>query len=284
MILQIVTWFLKKSVDNPLAVSLNKIENADLKILMVFNKISDFRHEIYDGFLLQIGDKASVDLYIHSISNHNVQHFGEIIREKMNAYDYFAIVLHATHLNEDILKVVNSIPKEKLLVLDKRNEFIRGNYACVYQDFEADIYEALLKANSLIMKYKTLNFVIQEKYFYSLAIMEGVIRFALEKNLKYNIYTKVEAEFIRKNEAYLILSERFLAEILKLCSAQNLKIGLDVGILSYHEKPVKEVLSGGITVVTTDHFQLGKTAADLILNGKKEHIRNPFLFIQRNSL
>lgn len=284
MTLQIVTWFLKKSVDNPLAVSLNKIENADLKILMVFNKISDFRHEIYDGFLLQIGDKASVDLYIHSISNHNVQHFGEIIREKMNAYDYFAIVLHATHLNEDILKVVNSIPKEKLLVLDKRNEFIRGNYACVYQDFEADIYEALLKANSLIMKYKTLNFVIQEKYFYSLAIMEGVIRFALEKNLKYNIYTKVEAEFIRKNEAYLILSERFLAEILKLCSAQNLKIGLDVGILSYHEKPVKEVLSGGITVVTTDHFQLGKTAADLILNGKKEHIRNPFLFIQRNSL
>ena len=284
MTLQIVTWFLKKSVDNPLAVSLNEIENADLKILMVFNKISDFRHEIYDGFLLQIGDKASVDLYIHSISNHNVQHFGEIIREKMNAYDYFAIVLHATHLNEDILKVVNSIPKEKLLVLDKRNEFIRGNYACVYQDFEADIYEALLKANSLIMKYKTLNFVIQEKYFYSLAIMEGVIRFALEKNLKYNIYTKVEAEFIRKNEAYLILSERFLAEILKLCSAQNLKIGLDVGILSYHEKPVKEVLSGGITVVTTDHFQLGKTAADLILNGKKEHIRNPFLFIQRNSL
>ena len=271
-------------MNNPLSISLNKTDKTDLKVLLIFNKLSDFRNEIYDGFLLQIDGKASVDLYIHSISNHNSRHFEEVVREKMDTYDYFAIMLHATHLNEDILKIVNSIPKEKLLILDKRNEFIRGNYACVYQDFEADIYEALSKAKNLISKYITLNFVIQEKYFYSLAIMEGVTQFAVENNLRYNIYTDVKDEIIRKNEAYLILSERFLAEILKHCNAQNLKIGLDIGILSYNETPVKEVLSGGITVVTTDHFQLGKTAADLILNGKKEHIRNPFLFIQRNSL
>ena len=271
-------------MNNPLAIPIINIEKSDLKVLLIFNKLSDFRNEIYDGFLLQIAGRASVDLYIHSISNHNSRHFEEVIREKMDAYQYFAIMLHATHLNEDILKTVNSIPKEKLLILDKRNEFIRGNYACVYQDFEADIYEALSKAKNLITKYETLNFVIQEKYFYSLSIMEGVTQFAVENNLKYNIYTEVNHEIIRKNEAYLILSERFLAEILKHCNAQNLKIGLDIGILSYNETPVKEVLSGGITVVTTDHFQLGKTAADLILNGKKEHIRNPFLFIQRNSL
>jgi DNA-binding LacI/PurR family transcriptional regulator len=269
---------------NPLAIPNRNIEKTDLKVLLIFNKLSDFRNEIYDGFLLQIDGKASVDLYIHSISNYNSRHFEEVVYEKMNTYDYFAIMLHATHLNEDILKTLNSIPKEKLLILDKRNEFIRGKYACVYQDFEADIYEALSKAKNLITKYKTLNFVIQEKYFYSLGIMEGVTRFAVENNLRYNIYTEVHDEIIRKNEAYLVLSERFLAEILKHCNAQSFKIGLDVGILSYNETPVKEVLSGGITVVTTDHFQLGKTAADLILNGKKEHIRNPFLFIQRNSL
>ncbi len=269
---------------NPFTISLNNAEKTDLKVLLIFNKLSDFRNEIYDGFLLQIDGRASVDLYVHSISHHNSLHFEEVIHEKMNTYDYFAIMLHATHLNEDILKTLNSIPKEKLLILDKRNEFIRGSYACVYQDFEADIYEALSKAKSLINKYKTLNFVIQEKYFYSLAIMEGVTHFAIENNLRYNIYTEVNDEIIRKNEAYLILSERFLAQILKHCNTKDLKIGLDVGILSYNETPVKEVLSGGITVVTTDHFQLGKTAADLILNGKKEHIRNPFLFIQRNSL
>jgi DNA-binding LacI/PurR family transcriptional regulator len=273
-----------KPLNNLSAVLTPNNKNTGLKVLLIFNKLSDFRNEIYDGFLLQIDGKASVDLYVHSISHHNSLHFAEVIYDKMNTYDYFAIMLHAPHLNEDILKTLNSIPKEKLLILDKQNEFIRGNYACVYQDFEADIYETLSKAKSLINKYKTLNFVIQEKYFHSLAIMEGVTHYAVENNLKYNIYTQVNDKIIRKNEAYLVLSERFLAEIIKHCEAQNLKIGLDIGILSYNETPIKEVLSGGITVVTTDHFQLGKTAADLILNGKKEHIRNPFLFIQRNSL
>jgi DNA-binding LacI/PurR family transcriptional regulator len=271
-------------VSNPLAISINKTTKTALKVLLIFNKLSDFRSKIYDGFLSQINGNADVDLYIHQINNHNTYHFEEVIREKLKVYDYFAIMLHATHINEDILKTVNSIPKEKLLILDKRNEFIRGDYACVYQDFEADIYEALSNAKGLITKYSALNFVIQEKYFYSLAIMEGVSHFALEHDLTYNIYTEVSEEIIRKNELYLILSERFLAEILKLCNAQNLRIGKDIGILSYNETPIKEVLSGGITVVTTDHYQLGKTAAELILNGKKEHIRNPFLFIQRNSL
>ena len=271
-------------MNNPLAISIKNSEKAVLKVLLIFNKLSDYRNEIYDGFLLEVGGRASVDLYIHSISNQNSSHFAEVIRDKINHYDFVAIMLHATHINEDILKTVNSIPKEKLLILDKRNEFIRGNYACVYQDFEEDIYEVLSKATNLVRKYKTLNFVIQEKYFHSLSIMEGVTRFAIENNLRYNIYTEIDAAIIRKNEAYLVLSERFLTEILRYCNIQKLKIGLDIGILSYHETPVKEVLSGGITVVTTDHFQLGKTAADLILNGKKEHIRNPFLFIQRNSL
>lgn len=255
-----------------------------MKVLLIFNRLSDFRNEIYDGFVSQMNGGASIDLYIHPLNNQNSSHFAQVIREKINTYDYFAIMLHASHVNEDILKTVNSIPKEKLLILDKKNEFIRGEYACVYQDFEEDIYEALSREKHLITKYKTLNFVIQEKYFYSLDIMEGVTRFAKENNLKYNIYTEVISENIRKDEMYLVLSERFLAIILKNCQQQNLQIGKDIGILSYNETPVKEVLSGGITVVTTDHFQLGKTAANLILNGKKEHIRNPFLFIQRNSL
>ena len=271
-------------MSNPLAISINKTNNTELKVLLIFNRLSDFRNEIYDGFVSQINGEASVELYIHPLNNQNSSHFAKVIQEKINAYDYFAIMLHASHINEDILKTVNSIPKEKLLILDKRNEFIRGEYACVYQDFEEDIYEALSKAKSLIVKYKTLNFVIHEKYFYSLSIMEGVTRFAIENNLKYNIYTEVVLDNIRSNEMYLVLSERFLATILKSCQQQNLQVGKDIGILSYNETPVKEVLSGGIAVVTTDHFQLGKTAADLILNGKKEHIRNPFLFIHRNSL
>jgi len=90
-------------VINPLAISVKNIEKTALKVLLIFNKLSDYRNEIYDGFLLQIGGRASVDLYIHSISNQNSLHFAEVIRDKINHYDFVAIMLHATHINDVIL-------------------------------------------------------------------------------------------------------------------------------------------------------------------------------------
>ncbi|MFD1820475.1 DNA-binding transcriptional regulator, LacI/PurR family [Pseudarcicella hirudinis] len=254
------------------------------KILLVFNRINDFKNEIYNGFLNVIDGSAIVDLYIHQINNQHTRHFDEVIREKISYYDHFVIMLHANQIHEDILRTVNSIPKEKLVVLDKKNEFIRGDYACVYQDFENDIYGALLSSKPLLEKYNTLNLLIPERYFYSLGITEGLIRFCKEHGFGYNIHHSVEEGLLKSKEAYIVLSEVFLAEILKGCMRDNLTVGKDIGIISYNETPLKEVLSGGITVVTTDHAQLGKSAAELILKGKREHIRNPFVLIQRKSL
>lgn len=272
------------SLTAQIANSHKSLQKNELKILMVFSRLNDFKHEIYDGFMDEIEGKATVDLYIHQFSTQNAFHFEKVIKEKISQYDYFAFMLHANCPNEDFLKIINSIPTGKLILLEKRNEFIRGNYACVYQDFEQDIYEALFKAKESIMKYNTINCIIQEHYANAYFVIEGVKKFARENKLQCNIYSEVAENTIRSKEAYLILSERYLAETLVCCHQKKMKVGEDIGIVSYNETPIKEILSGGITVVSTDHFQLGKNAADLILSGKKEHIRNQFLFIQRNSL
>ncbi len=41
---------------------------------------------------------------------------------------------------------------------------------------------------------------------------------------------------------------------------------------------------GGISVISTDFVKLGKTAAELILDSRKEDIVNPFYLVLRNSL
>ncbi|MEA5257388.1 substrate-binding domain-containing protein [Arcicella aquatica] len=267
-----------------LANSHTSLQSKELKILIVFSRLNDFKHEIYDGFMDKIEGKATVDLYIHQFSTQNAFHFEKVIKEKINQYDYFAFMMHTSYLNEDFLKTINSVPTNKLIILEKRNEFIRGKYACVYQDFEQDIYEALFKAKEAILKYSTLNCIIQEHYANAYFVIEGLKKFAKENNLQYNIYSDIEENTIRSKEAYLILSERYLAETLMCCKNKKMVVGEDIGIVSYNETPIKEILSGGITVVSTDHFQLGKNAADLILSGRQEHIRNSFLFIRRNSL
>jgi len=59
-------------------------------------------------------------------------------------------------------------------------------------------------------------------------------------------------------------------------------IGKDVGVISYNDTPLKDLL--GISVVTTDFKKMGETVAQMILNKEKGSVKNPFNFIDRESL
>jgi len=63
-----------------------------------------------------------------------------------------------------------------------------------------------------------------------------------------------------------------------------LTVGKDIGIISYNETPLKEILLDGITTISTDHDQMGRTAAGLINENKHAIIKNPFTLIRRKSL
>jgi DNA-binding LacI/PurR family transcriptional regulator len=89
---------------------------------------------------------------------------------------------------------------------------------------------------------------------------------------------------VSKGEAYIVIEETDLANLIKNARAKGLKIGRDVGIVSYNETPLKEILLDGITVLSTDHVKMGETAARLILDNCKEKIKNPFALIRRKSL
>lgn len=259
-------------------------QTTSMKVLLVFNKLSDFKDKIYQSFLEKLGEKAHVDVYVHQVTPLSTQHFDQVIRERIADYDHVAVLLHASYLHEDVLKTLNSIPKEKLLILDKRNEFIRGEYACVYHDFEEEIQQILSDISPSLAKYHTLNLVVNEPNTIAKSLEIGMKKFAENTHVHFRVLSQISANVVKPNEVFFILSEQGLADILKICNEQNLTLGKNIGIISYNETPLKEVLFGGISVVTINYEQLGREAANLILQHKKEHIKTPIRFIKRNSL
>jgi DNA-binding LacI/PurR family transcriptional regulator len=91
-------------------------------------------------------------------------------------------------------------------------------------------------------------------------------------------------EKLQPGEAYIVAEDTDLVRLIKNCRNEKLKVGKDVGIISYNETPLKEILLGGISVISTDHSKMGETAARLILENREEKIRNPFSLIMRKSL
>jgi DNA-binding LacI/PurR family transcriptional regulator len=72
--------------------------------------------------------------------------------------------------------------------------------------------------------------------------------------------------------------------MVKLANEYNYKLGKKFGIVSFNDTMLKEVVAGGITTISTDFVEMGKTLADMVLNKKSGVVRNPSKLIVRNSL
>lgn len=251
------------------------------RILLLFNKISNYKRQIYHAFVQTMGEQAMVDLKIHHF---NLQRLEELIQDAENQYDYFVIMPHF-HDDKEIYRILKKIPPEQLIILDKDLPNIFSKYAGVFQDFKNDIYNALESAKLLLQKYQQLILVFPEIVSYPKEIIIGFKSFCLNNKIAFNIIDKISAEIpVQKNAVYIVIEETDLVNLIKSCKNTQLTVGKDIGIISYNESPLKEILLNGISVISTDHQKMGETAAKLILEHKKEKIKNPFVFIHRNSL
>ncbi len=261
---------------------------SKVNILMLINKPSSYKMRIYNSFINNIGNNAHTDLVIYHCDE---TIFLNLIEKHANAYDYYVVMPHFkseklehNSNTEIILKAIKKIPKDKLVVVDNKLGF-DGNIAKVYQDFEEDIYNALKKGIEKISKYEKLILVYPTKsvYPYPKRILHGFKKFCVEFSLDFEIIDEIFDDVIlRRGDLFITIEELDLVHLINQIRTDEFVLGKDIGVISYNETPLKELL--GITVISTDFNAMGKTAAELILDNKKDQIKNPFNFIDRESL
>tara|TARA_B110000467_G_scaffold36114_1_gene32930 strand:- start:428 stop:748 length:321 start_codon:yes stop_codon:yes gene_type:complete len=89
---------------------------------------------------------------------------------------------------------------------------------------------------------------------------------------------------LKKNMAYIVIKESDLVNLIKNIRLSKLELAKEIGVLSYNDTPLKEILSEGISVISTDFKAMGNLAAVCILKKKNILQKNKFRFIKRNSL
>lgn len=260
----------------------NIIIDKSLRILLLFNKISNYKKQTYNSFIKTLGATALVDLKIHHF---NVQILKALVENNSNEYDYIVVMPYFYEKTEEAIDILKSIPSDKLMILDRRIPYFSSACGCVYQDFENDIITALEEGLDLLKKYSKLYFVHSNMIPYPPEMVKGFRKFCMQNFFKNEVIGEISMSTeVKKGEAYIVIEETDLSSLIKNCREKGLEIGKDVGIISYNETPLKEVLLDGITVISTDHVKMGETAAGLLLSNSKENIKNPFVFIRRKSL
>jgi len=249
-----------------------------LKVALLLFAFHSFQEVFYNTFRKELGEKFHIDVFFH---HNNMDVFKNIISTIKNRYGIYVIAPIPEQEISILLK--QTFSSEKLLIID-RDIVMPEDYSRITQEFEEATYNQLTELLPAIRKFKKFILFFQENTDYPIGILNAFNKFIKD----FEIDGKVEREYkqhsVKRGSLYFFISDTYLWEVLRDCRNGEYLIGKDIGILAHNDNPVKEIIFGGITTISTDFKLMAKASAVYVKNGVKTLKIIPSEIRRRNSL
>ncbi|MFT4152215.1 GntR family transcriptional regulator [Parafilimonas sp.] len=253
----------------------------DIKVFLLFNKLSAHKKIIYDSFVKTLGENAVIDFYIY---NNDFNLFKKLLTHAGKHYSHYVIIAHFLESGENAYEILNTIPKDKLILLDKLVPGVEGAFSAVYENFEEDIYNALEEALERLKKYEALKIMVPSYTYFPDEITKGFKKFCHEYAFSGAVVNDIRKETLQPGTVYISLMEDDLVTLIEKINDSKLEIGKDIGVISYNETPLKKLILQGISTFSTGFEEMGRQAAQLVLDSTRRKIAIPFYAKLRPSL
>lgn len=112
----------------------------------------------------------------------------------------------------------------------------------------------------------------------------AVRNFCKNHRIQFQKLKQLSAGDVKKDKLFFVLRDSDLVMVIKACREKNLWLGKDVGVISYNDTPMKQVVGGGISVISTNFEQMGTLAADFVKNKQAVKKVLPTFLTLRESL
>lgn len=253
------------------------VSHESFKVMMLLDDFSAFKEQLYTSFRTILPENYTVDLLFH---HYNADVFEQLVLNSLGRYSMYVVM---NIQNDRIEKVVRKIDPNKLLILDMGKP-AHHEIAYIVQDFEQAFYNCLQQGLERITAYDEFNLVFPESTPHPRVAINTFKDFCQENALKHAVISRIKNKSIERGQAYLVIKEDDLVYIIKACKRQGLVLGKDVGLISYNDSPMKEIVGNGITVISVDFEEMGRKAAHFVGNKQKVFETLPPKLIWRDSL
>ncbi len=249
------------------------------RIFVLFDTFSAYKEVIYNSLKESTGKNAFIDIYFHHF---NFKVFEKLIAEAAGKYHAY-IIIPMEHARLE--KALESVPADKLYLLDIWPGRAGTAYSGVFQNFENDIFHALESAIGLCRKYSELVLVFRNRVTDPPeGIVTGFKRFCSTYQFNHSVIrTSLSKRKLKKGEGYIIIDDEDLVYLVEQAKTSGLALGSDIGLVSYNETPLKKIAANGISVISTDFEAMGKQIGKMVLKKEKYQLFNPFKYIDRRS-
>jgi DNA-binding transcriptional regulator YhcF (GntR family) len=247
------------------------------KVLLLFDTLTAYKEDLYQALKSVLISSSSEQIFFH---NNNIKMFQTILEDSAGEYSEF-VIMPMDH--PSAFKVIEKLPRNKVYILDQGREQYKKLFPFVCQDFERDIYRILKGNENLVTKYHRMILVIPHQKSHFRSIATGFKDFCKQFPVSFVIVNNLDLFRIEPADGFVVVEDRDLVTLVQWCRKNKMKAGKDIGILSYNETPLKGIVGSGISTISTDFTQMGKSMAEMILNNQRQKIDNPFFLINRQS-
>jgi DNA-binding transcriptional regulator YhcF (GntR family) len=231
----------------------------ELKVFLFLNGFHSYQEAIYDSIIDGIsGQDITIDLCFHHC---NPRIFKTVLTENLGSYGLYVI---SGFNDPQVRSVLLKIPSKKLLQIIR--EPVLEGVSSIIQDFYSGLKKSLEKLKERLSKYQRFILVFPLRKGHPEEIKTAFEEFCSEIGIEHQIEKKVTRELISKGTAYWVIEDSDLISLIKMSEELQLKLGQELGILSYNETPMKEIIRNGISVVSVDFVKLGQSISRFIAN------------------
>ena len=253
------------------------VASESYRVFVLLDDFSAFKEQLYKSLRQNLPDSYSVDLLFH---HYNPEIFEQLILNSLGRYSMY-IVMNID--NKNLEDVVRKIDPKKLLILDMGNDK-KNEVSSLTQDFNQAVFNCLNSGLKLIQKYQEFILVFPKNTPHPVETIDAFNRFCETYQINHMVLDQIENREVQPGQAYLVIKDSDLVKIIKDCKKNGYKIGSAVGIISYNDTPMKEIVGSGITVISTDFVRMGKDCANFIVSKEKVDEIIPTNLIIRGSL
>jgi len=249
----------------------------ELKVFLFLTGFYSYHEVLYSQIIEGVNDQdITIDLYFHHC---NPKIFKSLLLENLGSYGLYVV----TGFDDpQVQKLMSRIPPKKLLQIIRPP--VLDNVSSITQDFYSGLKKSLEKLKDRLAKYKKFILIFPFKMSHPQEIKVAFIEFCTENKIVHQVEKKLSRELISKGCAFWVIEDSDLISLIKTGEQMGFRIGNELGILSYNETPMKEIIRDGITVVSVDFAKMGQSISRFITNpGKTTQLFNPDVII-RNSL
>jgi len=249
------------------------------RVFVLFDAFTPYKETLYDAIRAEAAGRAQFDIFFHHF---HPPLFAKLLGDARGRYESYMVMPFP---DPAVTRVLGAFDQERLLLLDIIVDFRGKRCAEVLQSHDEGLERALGEAEPRIRRYESLTLVFPPDKHHPAVIRTAFRRFCRRRRVGGAIAEGLEEAAIRKGSAWFVIEDTDLVRLIRACRARGLKLGRDVGVVSYNDTPMKEVVQDGISVISIDFEALGRRAARQVLDLRPGgRVVEPTRFISRDSL